>query len=425
MASSKNQTYEEILDHIMTLEIIDTHEHLPAFEHLRDPEADVLTEYLQHYVSSDLISAGLRKNEYYKVLDRTVPLLERWDMIEPFWMVAKNTGYGRSIAIAVKDLYGIDQLSHSTIEELNSRFQEAIKPGNFESVLKDRCKISIAVLDSALDCDRELFRSVYRLDRFVQPRNQQDIASIENDTGVRICSFDDWLEACERDLENALDRGAVAIKSALSYQRTLKFERVSKSRAEEGFFEIFRTRNYPDWETNVISVNKDFEDYMMHFILRLANRRNLVFQIHTGLLEGQGNRLSYSNPALLSDLFLEYPDVQFDIFHISYPFEQELSALAKMFPNVYVNMCWAHIVSPEACVRALVEFLDTVPYNKISAFGGDYKFVDGVYGHQKIARQNVSKALAAKVNEGVFDIDEAKVIAKMLFFDNPSRILGL
>jgi predicted TIM-barrel fold metal-dependent hydrolase len=281
------------------------------------------------------------------------------------------------------------------------------------------------VLDSALDCDRELFRSVYRLDRFVQPRNQQDIASIENDTGVRICSFDDWLEACERDLENALDRGAVAIKSALSYQRTLKFERVSKSRAEEGFFEIFRTRNYPDWETNVISVNKDFEDYMMHFILRLANRRNLVFQIHTGLLEGQGNRLSYSNPALLSDLFLEYPDVQFDIFHISYPFEQELSALAKMFPNVYVNMCWAHIVSPEACVRALVEFLDTVPYNKISAFGGDYKFVDGVYGHQKIARQNVSKALAAKVNEGVFDIDEAKVIAKMLFFDNPSRILGL
>ena len=34
-----------------------------------------------------------------------------------------------SIAIAVKDLYGIDQLSHSTIEELNSRFQEAIKPG--------------------------------------------------------------------------------------------------------------------------------------------------------------------------------------------------------------------------------------------------------------------------------------------------------
>jgi hypothetical protein len=43
---------------------------------------------------------------------------------------------------------------------------------------------------------------------------------------------------------------------------------------------------------------------------------------------------------------------------------------------------------------ALVEWLDTVPANKISAFGGDYIFVDGVYGHQYLARQNVARALA-------------------------------
>lgn len=37
--------------------------------------------------------------------------------------------------------------------------------------------------------------------------------------------------------------------------------------------------------------------------------------------------------------------------------------------------------------------------------------MDGVYGHQYIARRNVAKALAAKVFDGVFDLGEAKDVA--------------
>ena len=99
--------------------------------------------------------------------------------------------------------------------------------------------------------------------------------------------------------------------------------------------------------------------------------------------------------------------------------------LAKNFPNVYIDMCWAHIISPNASVNSLLEWFDTVPLNKISAFGGDYCFVDGVYGHQYLARQNIAKALSIKVEEGLFGREEAKKIAKMLFFDNPNRIFRL
>jgi hypothetical protein len=88
-------------------------------------------------------------------------------------------------------------------------------------------------------------------------------------------------------------------------------------------------------------------------------------------------------------------------------------------------MCWAHIISPNASVNALLEWLDTVPYNKISAFGGDYLFVEGVYGHLVLARENISRALALKVTEGLFSVEEAKKIAKLLFFDNPNRIFKL
>ncbi len=122
---------------------------------------------------------------------------------------------------------------------------------------------------------------------------------------------------------------------------------------------------------------------------------------------------------------MKYKNVTFDIFHISYPYQNTLAALSKNFPNVMIDMCWAHIISPTAAVNALVEFLDSVPSNKICGFGGDYTPIDGVYGHQKIARQNIAKSLAMKVDDGTFDLDFAKEICRRLLVDNPKRIFKL
>ena len=163
----------------------------------------------------------------------------------------------------------------------------------------------------------------------------------------------------------------------------------------------------------------------MHHLLALADERGLTMQVHTGLQEGNGNIITDANPTLLTNLFIEYGNVKFDIFHMGYPYMLELSNLAKNFQNVFIDMCWGHIISPEAARRALIEWLDAVPANKISAFGGDYAFVDGVYGHQELARRNVARALADKVEEDCFSVDQACQIARMLFVDNPERLFGL
>jgi hypothetical protein len=110
---------------------------------------------------------------------------------------------------------------------------------------------------------------------------------------------------------------------------------------------------------------------------------------------------------------------------MGYPYQHTLSALAKNFSNVFIDMCWAHIISPEASVRALVEWLDAVPMNKIFAFGGDYAFVDAIYGHQLLARQNVARTLAQKVEDGCFGLDRAREIAHHIFIDNPTEVFRL
>jgi len=99
--------------------------------------------------------------------------------------------------------------------------------------------------------------------------------------------------------------------------------------------------------------------------------------------------------------------------------------LAKNFRNVYIDMCWLYIISPSYSERYLHEWLETVPANKIMAFGGDFLNVEGVYGHLLFARQVVANVLIAKVKDGYFTENEALKIAQMILHDNATGLLKL
>ena len=96
-------SFEQLREYVFGLEIIYTHEHLPAREEWRDERCDVLGEYLVHYMNCDLVSAGLPREQLTEVTDPDRPLRERWRTIEPFWTAARNTGYARALDIAVRD----------------------------------------------------------------------------------------------------------------------------------------------------------------------------------------------------------------------------------------------------------------------------------------------------------------------------------
>lgn len=416
--------YNEIYEYVKTLKIIDTHEHLNSKELKQNYKSDILSEYLIHYFSCDLISAGFTDIE--KIRSNEISIMEKWDLVEDYWNKSKYTGYGRSLEFAARDLYDINGINRENIEELNKRFLDTRTKGNhYDYVLKEKSNIEVSILgDYEQDYDKRYFKCAKRLEQYLQPEGEKTIDMVEDTLGTRINTFNDWLEACEAELDEAIKDGCVAIKTNIAYRRPIYFdEKVTKNDAQKQFYRknILKYIS-PNFET---PFGREYEDFMMHFVLQMANKRGLTVQIHTGILEGNGNILENSNPTKLNNLFMLYPDIKFDIFHMGYPFEHTLSALAKNFSNVFIDMCWAHIISPIASINALVEWIDAIPLNKISAFGGDYVFVDGVYGHQYMARQNISKALAIKVQDGLFGVEEAKKIAKMLFYDNPKGIFGL
>ena len=422
-------TYTELLDHIQSLKIIDTHEHLP-FEADRPQSTDVLEEWLTHYFSSDLVSAGLSDDGLAAARDSSKDINKRWKIVEPFWHAAKSTGYGRPLDLAAKGIYGIDGVNADTIVPLNEAFKAARdKGGHYNFVLKEKSGIALSIRDAMPDPYTESedpFVFTLQATQFICPTHYWGIRSAGEKEGLEIHSLADWMEACRRYIERHLDgtTRVVCLKSALAYMRSLRYDKVTYADAERAFNEVYEDRNLADWRSPIKSA-KVLEDFMMHHVLRVADDNKLVHQFHTGIQEGNGNFITDSNPTLLTNLVMEYRNVKFDMFHMSYPYMLELGNMAKNFRNVFIDMCWGHAVSPEGARNALVEWLDAVPANKIMAFGGDYCFVDGVYGHQVLARENVAASLAKKVTDGTFDLARATEIATWLFIDNPKNLFSL
>jgi predicted TIM-barrel fold metal-dependent hydrolase len=117
-------------------------------------------------------------------------------------------------------------------------------------------------------------------------------------------------------------------------------------------------------------------------------------------------------------LLQRYPEARFVLMHIAYPYNDELIAMAKHFPNAWVDLCWAWSINPYASSDFVRRFLHAVPINKLFAFGGDTMWPTSslAYAHQ--ARQGLTRALEAEIQDGSLTENEAIETATRLMRDN-------
>ncbi|MCK1717562.1 amidohydrolase family protein [Bradyrhizobium sp. 141] len=116
-----------------------------------------------------------------------------------------------------------------------------------------------------------------------------------------------------------------------------------------------------------------------------------------------------------------FPDTQFALTHIGYPYQEEFIALAKHYPNVAIDIGWAWSVNPAAGVRFLKDFLLSVPAEKIFTFGGGYMAVELIYGHACLARRGIAQAVSELVNEGWIAHEETPDLIERIMPGNALR----
>jgi len=369
---------------------------------------------LHHYADDDIKSAGMGKSQFAELLTDKYSVMEKWELVKPFWEASKNTAYCRAVLLAMDNLYGIQELNEETVIDLSKKIKQSYKSDWYDYVLKEKANIKYAIMDvGANRMEDDMYRYVEKFDEFIRIYSKEDLSKIGKKYDLDVTTLDAFTKALETAFEEALKRNMVGVKSALAYHRILDYENVSEQVADKLFSWILRDNTALDFE-----VVKPLQDYMMHRIIQLARKHDLPIQIHTGFHAGDGNYISNSNPALLTNLFLEYRDVNFALFHGSYPYGGELATLAKSFRNVFLDMSWIYVISPSYAERYLHEWLETVPSNKIMAFGGDYHNVENAYAHSLMARAVISKVLIEKVRTAYLTEEESKTIAKRLLYDN-------
>ncbi len=113
---------------VHAIRLIDTHEHLtPEPERLKK-EMSLFS--ILHYVASDMWADGMERGSSDRMLDdSTVPLEKKWEVIAPYWTNVRSTAYGRSLLRAVRDLYGINDISESTYKEISRKIKESNQAG--------------------------------------------------------------------------------------------------------------------------------------------------------------------------------------------------------------------------------------------------------------------------------------------------------
>ena len=414
---------ERITSAVNEIRIIDTHEHLATEEQRLKSNDKIDFSYLfRHYAKEDLISASNNSNKglIELIYKSDFPLLDRWELLEPFYKAMRSTGYGRVPLIAARDLFGVSDINESTIEELTTKMKEANKLGWYEYVLKERAKIDLSIQDMGhQEFDQNYYRHVERFSQFTLISSGSEIRNFGAQYDVPINNMSDYLNLLRDRFEAGVKLGMVGVKTGVAYERILKFENVSKEKGEEIFNALLKNSTVSSDDVKAV------QDYLFHRMLDLVDEFDLPMQIHTGLHAGNGNIITNSKPTHLTNLFFEYPDIDFILFHGGYPYGGELGTLAKNFPNVFIDMCWTYVISPSYSERYLHEWLETVPANKIMAFGGDYSFVEAVYAHSVMARQIIAKVLIEKVRTRYLTETEAIDVAKMILRENALRIFKL
>ena len=404
--------------------LFDTHEHLWDEKDRVSGPIDFYS-LVGDYVMSDLVSAGLGPEDGKLLRDPQAPAAARWKAFEPYWKRMRLTGYARALRLAVRDLYGVEEITAAGIAKIDDGLRTSNRPGIYRRMMRDRARIRVCVQDdywhaAPVRAESDLMVLARRFDRFIVAASRALVGDLEKLTDTSIATLSDLTRALERNFEANLEAGMVTVKIGLAYMRELRFENVPQAEAAREFEGVMKdARPLPEgFPRSIYRPYRKLEDYMFHQVVRLADAHGVPMQIHTGILAGNRAMITNTKAAHLLDVFLRYPRVRFDLFHISYPYQGELAAIVKSFPNVFADFCWAHVISPEAAVATLAEMLDSAPASKILAFGGDYHYPELSYAHARMARSNVAHVLATKIEQGACGEDEALGTGIMLLHDN-------
>jgi len=414
----------EIRDFVMAEPLCDNHEHQNGFAGLDGRKDDMTYREFVGYAGADLATAG-GVGGMPAPQDKLTP-----EQFFELWASVRTTGYGQASETACRAVLGLEftlENADAITDALRKMagtmdaraiYTELLQKAGIRWALNDCCWDSptkLAVFDGSNHPDG--FLQMLRYDNVLMIRSRDQVQGYERVFERPIQRLADLDAALDEYTEKCRAAGKLGgMKAALPYQRRVDFEQSSFADAERAFEAMMQGRQVE---------LRPLHDYMFHRFVQRAREFNLPVQLHTGYLAGNWGNPAQGNPELLVPIFRRYKGVRFDMFHAGWPYSEVAGAIAKAFPNVYLDLCWAWAMNPAQMERILSEWLSGVPHNKIFGYGGDTGSPFPMVGYALQARRGIANVLERKVESGEYDLATARRVASRIMHENAQEVYAL
>jgi hypothetical protein len=409
------ETAAGIFDAIQKMPVIDCHEHLPPEAQQLESNVDVFTLFA-HYTRTDFLAAGMAAEDYGRMVDPEVNLDERWKQYSPYIAHVRHGSYARPAFLAARDLYDEGGIHDGNYRRLSEKMQAAHKPGLYDDFLGKRCGIEMAATQggepTAYECD--MFRVVSRVNGQTLITGKEDLDQKAKEIGLGDrFTLAEYTQAGESWMEKQAADGCIGFKEIAG-----PYVAATEADAERGFADIRAGKPIAPCGRG----NPLLHSFLAERVCRTAGRLGLPVAVHAGMWAD----FRQLDAVHWIPVFEKHPETRFELYHLSMPHTRDAIVIGKNFPNVWLNLCWCHVISQQWSIAALDELLDLVPVNKIFAFGGDYtRPYMKVYGHLQMARENVAAVLGRRIDAGSMDEEEALRLARLWFYENPKAFYGV
>ncbi len=411
---------DDLLAEMTSIQTVDCHSHTcrpGAYTDAAPHSVFSFTSYFDRTIES---VTGAPRSKLYEGADTDE---QRWERLKPVLAKARNVSYWRHHIVTYQRLFGLedDELHDGNWQALNETIRKCTAdPDWYRHVTEDICNLRTQVRNIPWfeDWEPEYFTGVLRMESALALHEAEVRERLEEHLDHAIHTLPDCKEALAQLVTDYVERGAVGIKLAHAYSRTLHSEPVSAVAASALFDRALEGRKLDPGEV------KRLQDHIIFFLAELCAEMDLIFDIHTGVQSNWGH-VPDSNPLHLLPLIRSHPSVRFNLYHGGYPFSREMGMLAKHCPNVWLNLAWMYVVTMEGTRQSLNEWIDLVPGYRILGFGSDVGWPELIYGHLVMARSCIADVLAEKVQRDFLSREAAVQVAHMLLHDNAAELFEL
>ncbi len=215
----------------------------------------------------------------------------------------------------------------------------------------------------------------------------------------------------------------MSLKSIAAYRTGLAIEDPDKDAAYAAFAGLKATANV---DGAVRIADKVFLDYFLMIALRWCATERFPIQFHSGYGDPDVD-LRTGNPLQMRDVLQseELRDAPIVFLHAGYPFVRELSYLAGVYPNVYLDLGLAIPFAATEFDEIVRQSLALAPSSRVLWSSDGFAVPEHCWFAAVQGRAAIGRELDRLMAAGVYDERDALDTAEQILRRNAVELYGL